>query len=117
MYSNQCCGSTGTIEDTDLKTHQRREGVFGAIYWWMVKFGFAIAGLGSGAIMSAVGFNADLAVQPEGAIFGLRAFYSGLPIAGTLIAIIVMWKYDITEKRANEIRAALEARKEKVKTK
>lgn len=105
---------TADVIDLDeLNTGKRREGIFGAIYWWMVKFGFAIAGLGSGAIMSAVGFDADLAVQPEGAITGLRAFYSGLPVVGTLIAIIIMWKYDLTEKRANEIRAALEARKDK----
>lgn len=108
---------TADVIDLDeLNTGKRREGIFGAIYWWMVKFGFAIAGLGSGAILSAVGFNADLAAQPEGAVTGLRIFYSGLPIVGTLIAIIVMWNYDVTEKRANEIREAIEARKENVQT-
>ena len=103
---------TADVIDLDeLNTHQRREGIFGAIYWWMVKFGFAIAGLMSGAIMTLVGFNPDLATQPDGAITGLRAFYSGLPILGTLIAIYVMRDYDITEERANEIRAMLEKRK------
>ncbi len=29
---------------------------------------------------------------------------------GTLIAIAVMWKYDLTEKRANEIRKELDKR-------
>ena len=103
---------TADVIDLDqLNTRQRREGIFGAIYWWMVKFGFAIAGLMSGAIMTLVGFNPDLATQPDGAITGLRAFYSGLPILGTLIAIYVMRDYDITEERANEIRAMLEERK------
>jgi GPH family glycoside/pentoside/hexuronide:cation symporter len=103
---------TADVIDLDeLHTGKRREGVFGAIYWWMVKFGFAIAGLLSGAIMTIVGFNPEMATQPEGAIDGLRAFYSGLPIVGTLIAIIVMRNYDVTEERANEIRAALDARK------
>ena len=103
---------TADVIDLDeLNTGLRREGIFGAIYWWMVKFGFAIAGLLSGAILSLVGFNADAEVQAEGAITGLRAFYSGLPILGTLIAMYVMSKYDMTEKRANEIRTQLEARK------
>ncbi len=107
---------TADVIDLDeLNTGKRREGIFGAIYWWMVKFGFAIAGLASGAIMSAVGFDADLPVQPDGAITGLRLFYSGLPIAGTLIAIFVMRNYDVTEKRANEIRAILAKRKEEIK--
>jgi len=105
---------TADVIDLDeLNTGKRREGIFGAIYWWMVKFGFAIAGLLSGTILSVVGFDADLAVQTDKAIIGLRAFYSGLPILGTLIAIYVMRNYDLTEKRANEIRATLQARRDK----
>ena len=100
---------TADVCDLDeLKTGKRREGIFGAIYWWMVKFGFAIAGLLSGVIMSIIGFTPDTAVQTESAMTGLRLFYSGFPIAGTIVAILVMRKYDITEKRANEIRAQLE---------
>lgn len=103
---------TADVIDLDeLNTGQRREGVFGAIYWWMVKFGFAIAGLLAGTIMSVVGFNPDAATQPEGAVLGLRAFYSGFPIIGTLVAIYVMRNYDLTEERANEISAELEKRK------
>jgi GPH family glycoside/pentoside/hexuronide:cation symporter len=103
---------TADVIDLDeLNTGKRREGIFGAIYWWMVKFGFAIAGLLSGAILSVVGFDPEAAVQTEGAITGLRAFYSGVPIFGTLIAIFVMWDYDVTEARANEIRAELDRRK------
>ena len=108
---------TADVIDLDeLSSGKRREGVFGAIYWWMVKFGFAIAGLLSGAILSLVGFDADAAQQTEGAITGLRAFYSGVPILGTLIAMYVMWDYDVTEERANEIRAELDRRKEKPAT-
>jgi glycoside/pentoside/hexuronide:cation symporter, GPH family len=103
---------TADVIDLDeLNTGKRREGIFGAIYWWMVKFGFAIAGLASGAILTYIGFDSALAVQPDGAITGLRLFFSGLPIAGTLIAIGVMWNYDVTEERATEISAELKARK------
>jgi GPH family glycoside/pentoside/hexuronide:cation symporter len=100
---------TADVIDLDeLETGKRREGLFGAIYWWMVKFGFAIAGLGTGGIMTLVNFNPDLAVQPDGAIDGLRMFFSGLPIAGTLIAIFVMRNYSVSEKRSSEIRKAIE---------
>jgi GPH family glycoside/pentoside/hexuronide:cation symporter len=77
----------------------------------MVKFGFAIAGLLSGAIMSVVAFSPGVAEQPEGAVTGLRLFYSAVPITGTLIAILVMWNYDLDEAKANEIRAELNERK------
>ena len=100
------------IDIDELNTGLRREGIFGAIYWWMVKFGFAIAGGLSGAIMSAVGFESGAATQPEGAVLGLRIFYSGFPILGTLLAIAVMWKYEVTEEVANKVSAELKARKE-----
>ena len=104
---------TADVIDLDeLNNGKRREGTFGAIYWWMVKFGFAIAGGLSGVIMSSVGFDSGSQIQPEGAVDGLRAFFSGLPIAGTLIAMFVMRNYDVTEQRANEIRAELDSRKE-----
>ena len=103
---------TSDIIDIDeLNTGKRREGVFGAIYWWMVKFGFAIAGLLTGAIMSIVGFVPDT-VNSEASITGIRLFYSGLPILGTLGAMWIMRNYDHTEKRALEISAELAKRKE-----
>lgn len=104
------------IDMDEINTGLRREGTFGAIYWWMVKFGFAIAGGLSGIIMSIVGFDSGAATQPEGAIEGLRAFFSGLPILGTLTAMYVMRNYDVTEERANETRAELD-RREAAKTK
>ncbi len=103
---------TADVCDLDeLKSGKRREGIFGAIYWWMVKFGFAIAGLLSGAILSVVGFDATAETQSESAITGLRLFYSGLPILGTLLAIYIMRDYGLTEDRANDIRNELDRRK------
>ncbi len=102
---------TADVIDLDeLNSGLRREGTFGAIYWLMVKFGFAIAGGLSGVIMSFVGFDSGETLQPEGAIDGLRLAFSGIPILGTLIAMYVMRDYDVTEERAGEIRDALDKR-------
>jgi GPH family glycoside/pentoside/hexuronide:cation symporter len=108
--------TSDVIDLDELNTGKRREGVFGAIYWWMVKFGVAIAGALSGVILDAIGFNAAISPQSDTTLIGLRAFYSGVPILGTIIAIIVMWNYDIDEARAKEITDELEKRKEKPKT-
>lgn len=104
---------TADILDIDeLNTGLRREGIFGAIYWWMVKVGFAIAGGLSGIIIAYVGFNPELAtVDQQGAVNGLHAFFCFFPMAGTILAIFVMWDYDISEEKANEIRLALDKRK------
>ena len=104
---------TADVIDLDeLNTGKRREGVFGAIYWWMVKFGFGIAGGLSGAILSVVGFDSAVNIQTEEALIGLRLFFSGFPIAGTLIAMYIMRNYDLSEKRSGEIRIELDKRKE-----
>ncbi len=104
---------TADVCDLDeLATGKRREGIFGAIYWWMVKFGFAIAGLLSGVIMSLVAFTPGAAVQPDGAVVGLRLFYSAVPISGTLLAMWIMRDYDLDETRATEVRAELDRRKQ-----
>lgn len=89
----------------------RKEGTFGAFYWWMVKLGVALAGLLSGVIMWKVGFSADALSQPEGALTGLRLAYSGIPIFGTLLAMFVMRDYDLNEEKANQIQLELKIRK------
>ena len=103
---------TSDVLDIDeLKTGKRREGVFGAIYWWMVKLGFAFAGALSGLILTLVDYQSGGGAQPEGAVDGLRMFFSGLPIICTLIAIAVMWNYKVDENYAKEVRSKLDQRK------
>ena len=105
------------IDIDELNTGKRREGTFGAIYWWMVKVGYAIAGALSGVIIWFVGFNSDLpTVDQQGAVNGLHAFFCFFPLVGTLFAMYIMKDYDIDEDRANEIRTALDKRKAKPKT-
>ncbi|MCP4465040.1 MAG: MFS transporter [Planctomycetaceae bacterium] len=100
---------TADVCDLDeLNTGKRREGILGAVYWWMVKFGNAFAGLLGGVILWTVGFDPEAAT--ESAIFGLRFAYTVLPIVGVVGAIIIMWNYDITEEKAHEIRLQLEKR-------
>ena len=107
---------TADIIDVDeLNTGLRREGIFGAIYWWMVKVGFAIAGAFSGLIIWIVGFNSELPTTDQvGAVEGLHIFFCVLPVLGTLVAMYIMKDYGIDEEKANDIRAQLEARKAKI---
>ena len=100
------------IDIDELNTGKRREGIFGAIYWWMVKVGFAIAGALSGVIIWIVGFESEVpTTAQQGPVDGLHAFFCFFPILGTLAAMYVMRDYSISEERANEIRAQLDRRK------
>jgi GPH family glycoside/pentoside/hexuronide:cation symporter len=98
----------------ELETGQRREGVFGAIYWWMVKIGMALAGLLTGIMLNASGFAVELATQPEQTLFQLRVFDVGVPLVTSALAILIMLTYPISEDRAYEIRAELERRRGKL---
>jgi GPH family glycoside/pentoside/hexuronide:cation symporter len=99
----------------ELQTGQRREGVFGAIYWWMVKVGMALAGLLTGILLKVSGFDVALAAgQSEKTLFLLRVFDVAIPVVTSAIAILVMVSYKISEERAHEIRVELERRRGKV---
>ena len=103
---------TADVCDLDeLETGKRREGLLGAVYWWMVKLGFGVAALLSGFILWLVDFDAENV--KDSAITGMRLFYSLLPIAGVIVAIWIMKDYDITEKKALEIGKELAKRKSK----
>jgi len=100
------------IDIDELNTGKRREGIFGAIYWWMVKVGYGIAGALSGLIIVLVGFNPDLAtVDQQSAVDGLHAFFCFFPMAGTIAAMFVMRNYSITEQKATNIKKIIKSTK------
>jgi GPH family glycoside/pentoside/hexuronide:cation symporter len=98
----------------ELETGQRREGVFGAIYWWMVKIGMSLAALLSGYMLNASGFDVALPTQTGETLLLLRVFDVGAAIATSALAIVIMLTYPINERTAYEIRAELERRRGKL---
>jgi GPH family glycoside/pentoside/hexuronide:cation symporter len=101
------------VVDTDeLKTHERREGMFGSIFWWMVKLGLAAALAGSGYLLNGTGFDVDLAgAQADRTIILMRLCDAGIPMISSAIAIWAIVKFPITEARALEVRQELERRR------
>lgn len=105
---------TADVCDLDELLHgsPRREATFGAVYWWMVKLGTACAILLSGAILKWVGFDQNITVQSAETLTNLRIADICIPIITGIMAILVIWSYDITEKRAREIREELNLRRQ-----
>lgn len=85
----------------------RKEGTFGAIYWWMVKLGQGVALVLGGLVLKLVGFDQSLAVQTTETLTNLRLADISIPALAGLLAIWVMWDYDLDEKRAREIKQTL----------
>ena len=89
----------------------RKEGTFGAIYWWMVKLGQALALVLGGLVLKLVGFDQNVAVQASETITKLRLADITIPALTAFLAIVVMWKYDLTEEKARKIKDELVARR------
>tara|TARA_R110001583_G_scaffold50403_3_gene157348 strand:+ start:17404 stop:18837 length:1434 start_codon:yes stop_codon:yes gene_type:complete len=107
---------TADVCDLDeLNNNERREGMFGAVYWWMVKLGIAVAMLTSGIVLHYIGFDESVKQQTVESLVNLRIADIVIPIVAAFIAIVLVWKYDITETKAHEIREALILRRGKVK--
>ncbi|MBC7525873.1 MAG: MFS transporter [Flavobacterium sp.] len=89
----------------------RKEGTFGAIYWWMVKLGQGIALLLAGWVLEVIGFDAGKTTQSVETMTSLRLFDIFVPVVTASIAIWVMRNYSLSEDKAREIKAELVARR------
>ncbi|MCC5834013.1 MAG: MFS transporter [Opitutales bacterium] len=99
----------------ELETGRRREGMFGSIFWWVVKLGMALALALSGVLLNATGFDVELGGdQAERTLFLMRFFDVAIPIVASAVAIWLVASYTITEDKARAIRSQLEARRGKI---
>ncbi|WP_046758151.1 MFS transporter [Kordia jejudonensis] len=89
----------------------RKEGTFGAIYWWMVKLGQAIALILGGLVLKLIGFDGSLTTQSAETLYQLRIADIVIPAATAGLAMLVMWKYSLNETRAREIKEELVERR------
>ena len=100
------------VDMDELNTHERREGMYGSIYWWVVKLGMAAALAAGGFLLNATGFDVALGgEQTEQTIFLLRLFDVVIPFLASALAIWAIASFSITEEKAHEVRAQLEARR------
>lgn len=89
----------------------RKEGTFGAIYWWMVKMGQGLALVLGGLVLKMIGFDSGAATQTAETMHNLRIADIVIPAATAASAIWVMWKYDLTEEKAKAIKEELVRRR------
>jgi GPH family glycoside/pentoside/hexuronide:cation symporter len=103
------------VDLDELQTHERREGMYGSIFWWVVKLGMAAALAAGGFLLNATGFDVALeGNQSAQTITLMRLCDAFLPFLASAVAIWAIATFSITEERAHEVRLALEARRGKV---
>ncbi len=100
------------VDYDELETHERREGMYGSIFWWVVKLGQSVAIAGGGFLLVFTGFDVDLgSAQGADTITMMRFFDAFAPCVASAIAIWAIATYGISEEGAAEVRAKLEARR------
>ena len=100
------------VDLDELTSNERREGMFGSIYWWVVKLGMAGALAGGGFLLEATGFDEALeGAQSDTTLLWMRLFDIFVPMISSAVAIWIVASYDITEEKAHEVRAELERRR------
>ena len=100
------------VDVDELKTHERREGMYGSIFWWVVKLGMAAALALGGVLLNATGFDVELGgAQSATTITLMRACDAFVPTIASALAIWAVWAYPITEASAHAVREELERRR------
>ena len=100
------------VDADEINTHERREGMYGSIFWWVVKLGQAVAIAGGGILLNVTGFDVSFGgEQSAQTIVYMRLFDAFVPCIASGIAIWAIATYSITEEKAHEVRAELEQRR------
>ncbi len=105
-----------TVEYGEWKTGKRSEGATYALFSFTRKITQSLGGAGGawalaiGGYLSASATNPN-PVQPESAIFAIKFTIGLLPAICAIIAMVIFWKYPLTDKVFRQIRDENEAKK------
>ncbi len=95
------------VDYQELKTGRRATGLILSSSSMSQKFGWAIGGAITGWLLAAFGYNQDVAVQSENAIYGVRLMMSYLPSIGCILAVVAVSLYPLGENKMKEVTAKL----------
>jgi len=91
----------------ELETGLRREGIYGAVFSFVVKLSLSATMVISGYLITFSGFDRDAEVQTLQTILRLRLFFILIPLFLLGAAIIFASKYPVTCKYAKEVQEKL----------
>ncbi|MEO1005427.1 MAG: MFS transporter [Cyanobacteria bacterium J06638_38] len=105
------------VDLDELKTGQRKEGIFYSFMVLLQKLGLAIALFLVGQALELSGFVSSLPgeaipVQPESALLAIRIAIAPLPTLFLIIGLVLTYFYPITKEVHANIRLQLKERKE-----
>jgi glycoside/pentoside/hexuronide:cation symporter, GPH family len=103
-------------DEDELKYGLRREGIFGALLFWIQKTGYSFGFLGAMITIALTGFNNTTpgATPTASSILSMRLVLTISTAVWAIAALLILKFYPLNQTRAEEVRRALEARRGKV---
>ena len=103
------------IEADELKSGQRREGIYYGYLVFFRKLAAAVATFSVGQVLDATGFVSSVqgsafVQQPPEALMAMRFFIGVVPPIMLALAIIAVWRYPLDRESYEEIRQLLVTR-------
>lgn len=95
------------IDEDEVKTGQRREGMYFGMSKFIMKFSGSIVALWFGWIAPAYGYNSALDIQPDTVGTGFRIFMTVPVIVSSILAILALFFYPLYGKRLKAVKDAL----------
>ena len=95
---------------SELKTGNRATGLIFSSSSMSQKFGWAIGTAVTGWLLAYFGFQANV-VQSEETIHGIRMFLSFLPAIGTILSVLFLSMYPLSENKMKVITTELEKKR------
>lgn len=95
---------------SELKTGNRATGLIFSSSSMSQKFGWAIGSALTGWLLAYYGFEAN-AVQSDQSIHGIRMFLSWLPAAGTILSVLFIALYPLSEKKMQTVITELDSKR------
>ena len=99
------------IDEDELATGQRREGLYNGFFTFLRKLGGATAFLLAGLTLEFAGYRQS-ETQPESALFAIRALTALAPAFFLVLAAAIALRYPLTRARHEHIVEELRARRE-----
>jgi len=91
----------------ELQTGERREGMYSAIWNWLLKLGAALAMAISGMLINFAGIVDGAGEQTAGAVLNIRLLFAFTPFICILCGIACVRLYRVTEREIEEARVQL----------
>ena len=98
------------IDEDEVKTGQRREGMYFGMSKFIMKLSGSIVALWFGWIAPAYGYDSALEIQPDSVATGFRVFMTVPVIVSSILAILALFFYPLYGERLKDVKDTLAAR-------